>query len=341
MHFNTYNAFDALFDRRSEWNALRNDSPSDNPFLTFEYQQSWWETRGGGEWPQSSQLVLVAGFEDETLVGIAPLFHAKNHLGKPALMFVGAVEVSDYLDFIARPADLPEFIQGLIDYLKSDPSVPKWECLDFHNILGDSPTLEILKEEADQRGWSHQQTLLQPAPYILLPADYDTYLASLDKKKRHEIRRKLSNLARSSHVEALTIVDDPQTLPEGTQAFIDLMAQDPNKRDFLTAPMQQHLHNTAQVAFDAGWLQLAFLTLDGQKAAANMAFNYKDRLWLYNSGWEWEFRDFSPGWVLLVRLIQWAIENNITELDFMRGDESYKYKFGAVDRHVFRVILTP
>jgi len=341
MHFFTYKAFDALEDRRSEWNDLCAHTASDNPFLTFDYQSIWWQTRGGGEWPQSSQLVLVAGFEKDKLVGIAPLFHANNHLAKPALMFVGAVEVSDFLDFIAHPADLPEFIHGLLDHLTSDPKIPNWECLDFHNILEDSPTLSVLKQEADQRRWTHQQILLQPAPYIPLPTDYDTYLASLDKKQRHEIRRKLRNLAQSPQVDELKIVDDPQALPAETQAFIDLMAQDPNKRDFLTAPMQQHLQNTAQVTFNAGWLQLAFLTLNGQKAAANMAFNYKNRLWLYNSGWEWEFRDFSPGWVLLAKLIQWAIDNNIEEFDFMRGDEAYKYKFGAVDRHVFRVTLTP
>ena len=341
MHFYTYKAFDAFSDQRSQWNALVNDSPSNNPFLSFEYQQSWWQTRGGGEWPQSSQLLLVAGFDDEKLVGIAPLFLANNHLDKPSLLFVGAVEVSDFLDFIARPEDLPEFIQGLMDFLKSDPSLPNWDCLDFHNILEESPSLEILKQQADQRGWNHQQTLLQPAPYIPLPADYDSYLASIDKKQRHEIRRKLRNLTQSSHLEALEIVEDLHLLAEETQSFINLMAQDPNKRDFLRAPMQQHLHNTAQVAFNAGWLQLAFLTLDGKKAAANMAFKYHDRLLLYNSGWEWAFRDFSPGWVLLARLIQWSIENDVKEFDFMRGDERYKYKFGAVDRHVFRVTLTP
>jgi len=28
-------------------------------------------------------------------------------------------------------------------------------------------------------------------------------------------------------------------------------------------------------------------------------------------------------------------------LDFMRGDEPYKYKFGGIDRHIYRVTLTP
>jgi CelD/BcsL family acetyltransferase involved in cellulose biosynthesis len=48
---------------------------------------------------------------------------------------------------------------------------------------------------------------------------------------------------------------------------------------------------------------------------------------------------FSPGWVLLSYLIEWAIENSREKVDFMRGSESYKYKFGAVDTSLYRGIL--
>ena len=120
-----------------------------------------------------------------------------------------------------------------------------------------------------------------------------------------------------------------------------MMAQDPNKREFLTDAMRQHIHNTARIAFENGWLQMAFFTLDGNKAAANMSFNYNQRLWLYNSGWDWDYRDYSPGWILIAYLIQWANEHSIEEFDFMRGDEPYKYKFGGIDRHIYRVTLTP
>jgi CelD/BcsL family acetyltransferase involved in cellulose biosynthesis len=44
--------------------------------------------------------------------------------------------------------------------------------------------------------------------------------------------------------------------------------------------------------------------------------------------------------VLLAYVIQWGIENGRTALDFMRGDEDYKYRFGGVDRFVLRVQIT-
>ena len=48
----------------------------------------------------------------------------------------------------------------------------------------------------------------------------------------------------------------------------------------------------------------------------------------------------SPGWVLVGRLIQWAIDAGRTEVDFLRGDEDYKFRLGGVERSIFRLTLT-
>ena len=341
MEYKRYDDFKDLDNLKDQWNHLLQESASHVPFLTFEYQQAWWQTRGGGEWPENSQLVIITAYEGDQLVGIAPLFYAENILGDPALMFVGAIEVSDFLDFIVKPEHLADFITGLWDFLLKEDDLPQWEMLDLYNLLEESPTLEALKAEAELRGWDHQQIHLQPAPYVPLPGDYDAYLAGIDKKQRHEIRRKWRNVENSLAEASFYFVEDPDQLKAETQAFIEMMAQDPNKRDFLTEAMRQHLHNTVQVAYKSGWLLLAFLTLDGHKAAGYLSFTFQDRIWCYNSGWEWEFRDFSPGWVLLAYLLEWANENGIKEFDFMRGDEAYKYKFGGIDRHIYRVTLKP
>jgi CelD/BcsL family acetyltransferase involved in cellulose biosynthesis len=93
-------------------------------------------------------------------------------------------------------------------------------------------------------------------------------------------------------------------------------------------------------AHEHGWLWLAFLEIDGQKAAAALNFDYRNRLWGYNSGVDRRFLEYSPGWVLLAYTLQWAAEHGRTEFDFMRGNEDYKYRFGAFDRHVMSVTVT-
>jgi len=43
---------------------------------------------------------------------------------------------------------------------------------------------------------------------------------------------------------------------------------------------------------------------------------------------------------LLGHVLQWACEHGRAEFDFMRGNEEYKYRFGAQDRSVMRVKAT-
>jgi CelD/BcsL family acetyltransferase involved in cellulose biosynthesis len=340
MELKYYNNFNALAKFKNNWDHLLEKSVSHVPFLTFGYLQTWWQTKGGGEWPEDSELVIIAAFEDDELIGVAPLFRTNNLDGVPALMFVGAIEVSDFLDFIVTPGNLPDFLYELMCFLNENENIPEWQVLDLYNILGDSPTLKAIEEEAKKCGAKFEKTKLLPSPYIPLPGDFEAYLAGIDKKQRHEIRRKLRNIAQGPAIPELYFVEDGNLLESEMDAFIAMMAQDPSKQDFLTELMKQHLQNTARVAFENGWLQLAFYTLNGEKASANLSFNYDDRLWLYNSAWDSAFREYSPGWLLLANLLLWANENGIKEFDFMRGGEGYKYKFGGIDRFIYRVTIT-
>jgi CelD/BcsL family acetyltransferase involved in cellulose biosynthesis len=115
------------------------------------------------------------------------------------------------------------------------------------------------------------------------------------------------------------------------------MEQDEDKIRFLTAEMRAFFRAAFHWAFDSGILMMSFLEINGQKAAGYTAFDYLNRLWVYNSGINRSFFEYSPGWVLLGNLLRWCNENRREAFDFMRGDEEYKYRFGAVDRFVMRV----
>jgi CelD/BcsL family acetyltransferase involved in cellulose biosynthesis len=323
---------------RTEWNALLAESVSHVPFLRFEYLKAWWETRGGGEWPQA-ELALVTAREGERLVGIAPLFYTPDSAGGPALMLLGSIEISDYLDLIVRPADLPAFLDQLLPFL-NQASLPHWQALDLYNLLDSSPTLPALEAAAAKHGLKFSQAQLQHSPYIPLPGDWETYLASLDKKQRHEIRRKLRRVETMEKPVRWYIVNDPSTLDSEIDAFLALMVQDPDKQAFLTPEMRRAMHQIIRCAFEEDCLLLAFLEVGGEKAACYLNFDYLNRLWIYNSGFDRAYLEYSPGWVLLGYLLQWAIENKREAFDFMRGNEDYKYRFGAVDRFVMRATLS-
>lgn len=321
-----------------EWNNLLIHSASHVPFLRHEYLSIWWQTLGGGEWPHGELHTVTARQEDGQLVGIAPLFFTDNRDGEPALMFLGSIEISDYLDVIAPKEQLPTFLDELLDHLDS-PLAPAWRVLDWYNLLDSSPTLPALKEAAARKGWSYTEEPLQHCPYIPLPGDWEVYLAGVDKKQRHEIRRKMRRIEENGQPVRWYIVDDEAKLDDEVDEFFRLMEQDPKKQRFLTPIMREQMRAMARAFYKAGWLQLAFVEVGGEKMAVYFNFDYMNQVWVYNSGLDFKYYEYSPGWVLLAYILQWANEQKRECLDFMRGEEDYKYRFGALDRRVVRAIV--
>jgi CelD/BcsL family acetyltransferase involved in cellulose biosynthesis len=336
MKLQVYKDLHELHEMAEAWNVLVSESASHVPFLRYEYLTTWWEFKGGGEWETGELFVVMAHSEMGKLMGIAPLFFTNNLDGKKALMFLGSFEISDYLDVIVRPRDLKAFLDALLKYLIG-PEMPTWEVLDLYNLLDESPTLTVLKDTAKKMGLQYTQEVLQPSPYVMLPGDWDSYLAGIKKKQRHEIRRKLRRAEAAEEGLHWYIVDDVATLDDEIDAFLQLMSHDHHKDAFLTDVMRSQMRAAVHTAFREGWLQLVFLEIGGEKAAAYLNFDFDNRVWLYNSGINFDFNYYSPGWVLLAYLIQWCIENGREALDFMRGDEIYKYRFGGVNRFVLRV----
>ena len=332
MNFNLHKDFSEI--PAALWNALAEQSITDTPFSRHEYLSQWWSTRGGGEW-KDAELVLVSARENDEWIGIAPLF-ITEYDGQQSLMLLGSIEISDYLDLIVRADDLPRFLSGLLDFLVSLDAA-RWSALDWYNLPDVSPTLAALKTESEKRGWRHHEEVYRPTPRIPLNGSFEDYLARIDKKQRHEIRRKMRRAAESDKDVRFTLVNGTENIEAEIDAFFDLMVHDPGKAEFLHPAMREQMSATIRDAHAHGYLWLAFLEVDGAKVAGSLNFDYKNKLWGYNSGVSREHMELSPGWVLLAYTIQWCCENGRYEFDFMRGDEEYKYRFGGVNKHVMRV----
>lgn len=319
---------------KEDWNLLLTSSASHVPFLRHEYLSSWWSTLGGGEWEGGDLAVLVERDASGTLTAAAPFFISGDRV-----MFLGSFEISDYLDFIAPPEKLSSFISGTLSALNSG-DFPSWKVLDLYNLREESPSLPILKESARQAGYTVTEEVVSPAPYLQLPESWQTYLEGLKDRYAREITKKLVNAENYFLPVSWYIVEDRDALESELDSFLGLMANHPKKAQFLTSEMVGQLKKTSREGFHEGWLQLSFLRVGDIKAAGYLNFDFNNQLWIYNSGMDPLFENLSPGWVLLGKIIQWAIENGRAGLDFMRGDETYKYQFGGIDKKVLRLQIS-
>ncbi len=331
------NGFTAL---AGEWNRLLQQSRAKSIFLTYEWQTTWWRHQGEGElW-----IIALRHPQTEQLVGIVPLYrvsHSSGELaGKHKFNLVGCIEVSDYLDVIMAEGWEESVYCSLIEWLHS-ADAPAWDLLDLCNLPQASLTYQSAPPLFQQAGFAVDVFQEDVAPHFPLPFHYEHYLEEqVDKKQRHEIRRKQRRAEREAAV-GFYVVNQTHNLEAEVNDFITLQqASREDKAAFMTPEMRRFFLASARAMFDAGYLRLCFLTLNGEKAATIMAFAYDRKFLLYNSGYDPDAHaQLSPGWVLLAYAIQYAIASGCRVFDFMQGNEEYKYRFGSHDDKVMRVIV--
>jgi CelD/BcsL family acetyltransferase involved in cellulose biosynthesis len=321
---------------REEWNALLARSGFDTVFLSWEWQSTWWSHLGSGE------LWLLAWRDDGgELVGIAPMYLESDAAGERRLTLVGCVEVSDYLDLIVAADREREVYLAFLDWLDSDDA-PAWDVVDLCNLPESSSTIRTLPELAEARGFSAVAFEEDVCPVIDLPDAWEDYLLLLSKKQRHEVRRKTRRAQEAGQV-TWYIVDEAHDLTREMNDFVRLhRLSHPDKSEFMDSQMQSFFHAAARAMLDAGWLQLSFLEVNGEKLATMLCFDYANRILVYNSGYDpGRYTTISPGIVLLAYCIRHAIEDlGRAEFDFLQGDEVYKYRFGGHETKVYRTLIT-
>lgn len=313
-----------------EWNPLASRGMTDTPFQTLAYQQAWWTHLR----PEGAVLQTVATRDSNgELIGIGCFYNQGGQLH-----FNGCIEETDYLDLITPPEHAEEVWRATWGCLAQIEN-PTWRVLNLCNIPSDSPTRAILPALAKQHSSTFEETVIEVCPIITLPDSYETYLESLDSKQRRELSRKMRR-AQASEV-VTSIVGKTADIGAEVDSFLDLLQKSTiEKRNWLNEGRRRLFHEVGRAAHEEGTLQLMVTTVEDQRAAALFNFDYKDRIWVYNSGLDPNaFSALSPGVISTAAAIEEAIKLGRKDFDFLRGDEEYKYRFGAVDTEIFRLYI--
>jgi hypothetical protein len=273
--------------------------------------------------------------DDGQLQAIASLYNNDGDL-----YFNGCIEETDYLDLIT-PANFARTAWEEVFACLCSADFPSWQTIDLCNVPAASPTRNILTAIAGDLGFVFTQSVHEVCPIIKLPDSFDTYLDQIDSKQRREINRKLRR-AMGADVKVV-IVQPEDDIPTLVDEFLDLLQKSTfEKREWLNQGRRQVFHDTAIAAAQSGMLNLMFAEVEGRKAAALFNFEYDGRLWVYNSGLDPDsYSALSLGVVITAKAIEYAISRGLSSFDFLRGNETYKYRFGAEDTEIFRCHLEP
>lgn len=76
-------------------------------------------------------------------------------------------------------------------------------------------------------------------------------------------------------------------------------------------------------------LYLGELAIDGQMAAAAVGLLFDNVNYIYQCGMSPDLAHHSPGWLMNIFVVEHAIRNRLTDVDYLCGDEPYKARLGA------------
>jgi CelD/BcsL family acetyltransferase involved in cellulose biosynthesis len=312
-----------------EWRKLQASISEPLPFVTPDWQRIWLQHFQGERYSR----VFTARDDDQRLLGVIPLI-----LDGERAEFVGHYSICDYMDAAILPGAEGRVWHSALSMLCA-PGLPTE--IELRGLLESSPTLAAVNECAAACGWSIEREDEAISPWVELPASWDDYLATLSKKDRHEMRRKLRRLdTAGGDVQFSIITDADEGCALLDRLFHLMRISNHHKEEFLARKgMEAFFREMTAVMANAGMLRMYSLTFDGEHVAMVLNFDIGGRLYMYNSGYDPAYSHYAVGLMSKALLLRDAIENGRAAVDFMRGDESYKYDLGGKDRKVYRLVL--
>jgi CelD/BcsL family acetyltransferase involved in cellulose biosynthesis len=308
-----------------DWSSLVEEDSEATVFHSPRFLKPYWEEFGAGA---LRVAVVQQGAED---VAVAA-FDIRDR----TLTFLGGFDVTDYMGPVGSPPWRERASKELMSALVG---LDGWDRADLRGLPQDGGWLRCLHRAAADAGLAPEVRREGVAPYLELPSTFDGYLAGLQSKRRHEIRRKDRRLR-----EALPEVRLRDSVAETMAADLDVFmalhrSSVGEKGRFMVPGMELFFRRLAVALLPDGTLRLAFLEAEGEPLAGAFGFRDGNRFRLYNSAYDRSKAPVAPGMVLIAYLIRSAIEEGRSGLDFLKGDLGYKYRFGARQRPLAALAL--
>lgn len=335
----TYTEFEKL---KSNWDAVYEADPEAQFFLSWIWLSQVFSQHRTGWFiiavkPDNANSDYVAFF---------PL-RLKTRMSKSLDELYNEVSVAgrffwaDYSGFICHP----DHEDSAIPHLSSQLKQMHWRDIYLKNISISKRRLELFLGPFDKRiiSRNYLERISKTdninrlvCPYITLPDDFETYLKEkLSSNTRQKVRRFMRMVENSDNLRI------EHSVPETYERDLDILvsfwkARWATRKGRGVDALAKKYREILQQGLINNTLFMPVLWQDETPLGALGSFidRQKHMLLYFVAGREESCNNPPPGLVLHAYSIRWAIENGLKTYDFLRGNEQFKYSFGAADREI-------
>ncbi len=333
----TIAGFDAV---RDNWDQVFMEDPDAQHFLSWIWLKNYLSRRR--RW---FILALRERDPEAPYVAFFPL-RLITHLNEKTGLFYDEIIMAgnfaaDYTGFIVRPDYEHHAIAGFASFLKHQ----NWTDLKLEYFSGPAGRREkmiealkgpkvMFRDSSPRNSKNIDNTI---CPIVPLPASFDDYLEQrMSSQTRQKLRRFLRKVE-GDDIYRITMAT-PVTIDRDLDILFDLWRTKWSARK--GAERTERLIITTREmlmdCFTSGNLEVPVFWHGDQPlgALANIVDRQKKAILFYVTGRDETWKTPSPGLILHGYCIRRAIEHGFKTYDFLRGNEPYKYMFGAEEKRI-------
>jgi CelD/BcsL family acetyltransferase involved in cellulose biosynthesis len=322
-----------LLDLESDWRELESELP-EIPFVAFDWLYPWWRILRAQQLSVRDELfVCVLRDEIGKLRGIAPLMRTlrpgRGPLCLRQLQFFGAdPNITELRTLVARQDDLPELVPALLEYLRANKN--EWDFMQFTGV----PTNATDSLDLEQPGTGYW---VRDVPnYILaLKPTWEEFKAGLSRNIKESLRKCYNAPKRAGVTFTLSVVREPHEVKAAVATFLRLHGEravlentisHPNV--FATEGGREFLEEACTRFATRNRLRIFQLKHGDAVVATRIGFVCGSTLYLYYSGYDPAYAQYSVMTRTVAEAIEWAIQQGFANVNLSTGNDVSKLRWG-------------
>lgn len=318
----------SLLDQlKPEWSAFASRLDRVTPFQLPAWLLTWWRHFGSGE------LHVMLFRHSGEIAAIIPCFcHEWN--GRRQLTLLGS-GISDYLDPLINPAHSAEVLLRLRTHLFE---LTKWDICDWQDLFDGSPLLGLAAPRVPVHVRAIPDT---PCSEIRIAGTFQEFWAARSKDLRRNLRRYGRRARQEGAISfAVTSTPDPELLDALARLHSDRWQQRGEPGMLEANRSGAFVRDISREFASLGILRFFTLRYREEIVALSLGFLYRNTVYSYLSAFDPQYEILGFGRRLLYESLRYCYRNRRSVWNFCRGDEPYKFSFGAEVIPKSRLVLT-
>ncbi|HYP78293.1 MAG TPA: GNAT family N-acetyltransferase [Polyangiaceae bacterium] len=333
---------ESFVELENEWRAL--EAHAATPFVTWDWAVAWWaQLREEKLGVTDSLSIRSVRTLQGRLVAVAPMLISRRPSLGPIrvrqLQFFGAdPNITEQRGMLALPEWQGEAHRAVLDHALNHAA--DWDSMLLSGIPIDL-SLGELERSADF------QWLGQTADYTLaLPDSWDALRARLPRNIKESLRKCYNSLKRDGLDFRLEIAERVGEVEPALDRFFQLHAARAKLKDtvvhndaFATPEAREFLKDVCRRFAARDALRIFQLVIAGKVVAIRIGFIAGDTLYLYYSGYDPDFAQYSVMTTTVAEAIQYGIKQRFTTVNLSTGKDVSKARWNPTERVTRQALL--